>query len=276
MIELKINKEFRDLIPPLSQEERTQLTANILRDGCRDPIVTWNGTIVDGHNRYEICTANDRPFTTIEREFSDENDVKAWMIRNQFGRRNLNPMIRAELALKLEPILRVKAQQRKSESGGDRKSQAAKSVPSLLAEPIPRKKNRENETRAAVSEAAGVSNGTIHKVKQILSGASPEVIQKVREGTMTISGVYNELRKTDAKTRASMPFSVRAIEKKFSELKTVIHDMVIAAGFDDEDEHARSVYASIDRAAKNHVTLSRKCVAAWTEANKRESSDVEE
>jgi len=30
--------------------------ANILKNGCYDPIKIWNGTIVDGHNRYEICT----------------------------------------------------------------------------------------------------------------------------------------------------------------------------------------------------------------------------
>ena len=46
---LKIDPEFRDLIPPLSADECAQLEANIVRDGCRDALVTWVETpLIDG------------------------------------------------------------------------------------------------------------------------------------------------------------------------------------------------------------------------------------
>ena len=59
---LKIDKEFKSLIRPLSEAEYLQLEANLIADGCRDPIITWKGFIIDGHNRYEICRKNRLPF----------------------------------------------------------------------------------------------------------------------------------------------------------------------------------------------------------------------
>jgi hypothetical protein len=44
------------LLPPLSSSDRAKLEAKIIADGCTDPITLWQGIIVDGHNRYEICT----------------------------------------------------------------------------------------------------------------------------------------------------------------------------------------------------------------------------
>ena len=53
---IEINPEFKALLPPLPPEEYRQLEKNIIADGCREPLVVFNNTLVDGHNRYEICT----------------------------------------------------------------------------------------------------------------------------------------------------------------------------------------------------------------------------
>lgn len=53
---IKIDPEFKALIPPLDADERAQLEANIVADGCRDPLVLWCDVLLDGHNRHEICT----------------------------------------------------------------------------------------------------------------------------------------------------------------------------------------------------------------------------
>ena len=62
-----IDPEFKALIPPLVPEELAQLEANILADGCRDPLVTWRGILIDGHNRFEICSRHGLEFQTVER-----------------------------------------------------------------------------------------------------------------------------------------------------------------------------------------------------------------
>ena len=53
---IKIDKEFKELIPALSVDEKTALEENIKKEGCRDALVLWGETLIDGHNRYEICS----------------------------------------------------------------------------------------------------------------------------------------------------------------------------------------------------------------------------
>ena len=88
---LKVNDDFKKLIPPLSDEEFRQLEENILKEGCRDVIVIWDNTILDGHNRYNICNKYSLPFKTYEMQFDCIDDAMDWMDKNQLGRRNLTP-----------------------------------------------------------------------------------------------------------------------------------------------------------------------------------------
>ena len=98
---LEIKEEFKKLIPPLTVEEFKQLEQNCLDEGIREKIITWNGFIIDGHNRYEIATRWNLDYKTESKYFKNENDVKEWMINNQFGRRNLSNYQRSFLALQL-------------------------------------------------------------------------------------------------------------------------------------------------------------------------------
>ena len=90
-MELRIDPEFEGKIPPLTTEEFQQLENNILADGVViNPIIVWDGVIVDGHNRYRIV--NKHPeirFSTCEKTFSDRYEAIAWICKNQLGRRNL-------------------------------------------------------------------------------------------------------------------------------------------------------------------------------------------
>lgn len=92
MDELKINPKFKELLPALTPEEFQQLEESIIKNGCESPLMLWQGFIIDGHNRYEICTNNDLPFATIDRtfDFETEDDVLDWIYTNQLGRRNLS------------------------------------------------------------------------------------------------------------------------------------------------------------------------------------------
>jgi hypothetical protein len=88
--ELKINTQFKQLIPPLNEKEFEQLELNIKKDGCREPICVWGNIIVDGHNRYEICVKNNIPFFIQEIEFSNKDEIIVWICANQLGRRNIS------------------------------------------------------------------------------------------------------------------------------------------------------------------------------------------
>ena len=45
--------------------------------------------MIDGHNRYEICTANKIDYKTTEKEFKSRDEVIAWIVDTQLSRRNL-------------------------------------------------------------------------------------------------------------------------------------------------------------------------------------------
>lgn len=94
---LKIDEEFKRLIPQLAESEREQLEKNIIRDGCRDAICVWHKTIVDGHNRYEICTRNQIPFAIKQMSFSNRAVAMVWICANQLGRRNIDNKTRQYL-----------------------------------------------------------------------------------------------------------------------------------------------------------------------------------
>ena len=88
---LRIDPEFESKIPPLREEELKQLEENILADGVViNPLIVWNGIIVDGHNRYRILQQHPEiQFTIYEKEVPDRYAVIAWICKNQLGRRNL-------------------------------------------------------------------------------------------------------------------------------------------------------------------------------------------
>ena len=92
-LHLAIDPEFASKIPPLREEELKQLEENILADGVViNPLIIWDGVIVDGHNRYRILQKHPEiQFTTYEKAFSDRYEAIAWICKNQLGRRNLTP-----------------------------------------------------------------------------------------------------------------------------------------------------------------------------------------
>jgi hypothetical protein len=90
-MELKIKEEFKKLIPPLTPDEYKQLETNCIEEGIRDAIITWNGYIIDGHNRYKIAQDWQLSFKSISKNFDSEFDVVEWMLVNQLGRRNITP-----------------------------------------------------------------------------------------------------------------------------------------------------------------------------------------
>jgi len=88
---LIIDPEFESKIPPLTDDEFQQLEENILADsGVINPLIIWNGILIDGHNRYRIIQKHpDLVYHTYTMTFIDRYEAIAWICKNQLGRRNL-------------------------------------------------------------------------------------------------------------------------------------------------------------------------------------------
>jgi 16S rRNA G966 N2-methylase RsmD len=183
---MQIKKEFKDLIPPLTKEEFKQLENNCMSEGIREKILTWNGFIIDGHNRYEIATRWDLDFETENKHFDNEEAVKEWMILNQFGRRNLSNYQRSVLALELEDVFKGKAKDNLIKGG-----KVSQEGLQISAKAI--------DTRKELSKVASVSHDTIAKVKKIQEKAPEEVKAKLRTGEVSINAAYKEIKKEEKK-----------------------------------------------------------------------------
>ncbi len=97
LTKLKIDPVFKNLIRPLRPEEYRQLEENIVKEGCRDAIIVWGETIIDGHNRYEICFRHSIPFETKPIVFLSKDEAIVWICSNQLGRRNITDETRRYL-----------------------------------------------------------------------------------------------------------------------------------------------------------------------------------
>ena len=179
---LNVDPELRDLIPPLTEEEHQMLEDSIVRDGCDTPLVVWNGTIVDGHNRYEICQRRGIPFAYEEMDFKNREAAMIWAIERQLARRNLNSYQRSVLALKFEPLYRKQAAINRRWASKGRLPKDRKNV---IESHI--------KTRDELGKIAGVSHDTISKVSYIEKEADAETKRKLMNGEISIHRAFSGL-----------------------------------------------------------------------------------
>ena len=88
---MTIDPEFEALCPNPSIEELSLLEDQLIREGCRDPLVAWfdkdRGTyvLVDGHNRRRICLELGIDAPCVEVSLADRAAAINWIVANQLG-----------------------------------------------------------------------------------------------------------------------------------------------------------------------------------------------
>jgi len=179
MQRLKIDDEFKSLIAPLAHDEYVLLEASIKRDGCRDPLVTWQGILIDGHHRYKICKEHKMYFDVEQIKLEDRYAAIKWMIANQLGRRNLSGMQQKRLWAK-----RYKAEVK--EVGSNQYSEGIRN-----SDPL--------KTADKLGKEYGVTGETIHQANRVDNAlnifeslSSPVVIDEV---TSRVGLRFNDGRK---------------------------------------------------------------------------------
>lgn len=187
---LRIEKEFKNLIRPLKREEYIQLEDNILNEGCRDPIVVWHYTIIDGHNRYEICKRHQIPFHILEMEFECKEAAIAWICANQLGRRSITDETRKFLiGMQYESEKIVHARKNmdgiNQYSAPDAKGRSVKQV--QMTPPTG------HMTAQKIAEENHISPGTVQKYAvytralEQIGNKAPTLVPKILSGEYKIS-----------------------------------------------------------------------------------------
>lgn len=232
MESLVIDEEFQNLVPELTPDEQVRLARSIIKDGCISAIVVWQetGSIVDGHNRYKICVANDIPFTIIKKDFADRDEAKAWIINNQLSRRNLTPYDRGRLALELEDILKAQAREKQisflqQNQGAPFKGSTVETLkervkaelaertdPDTVVEIFPQRDCSSGRTRDKLAAMAGVSGRTLDKIKVIDDLATDDQRAALSDGSASINKTYKEI-KSQNKPTSTAETKVRTWDK---------------------------------------------------------------
>ncbi len=189
---LRIDPEFSGLIAPLSVSEYRFLEESIRIEGCREPIFVWGNTIVDGHNRYQICTRLGIHFQTRCIDFDSRDEAISWICVNQLGRRNISEETRKYLIGK-QFEAEKKIRRRKSRT--DAVSHAPKDE-SVLSKAIPSTEQPhqlKNPTAERIAENYHLAHSTVEKYA-IYSRAldsigykSPPMLPKILSGKYKIS-----------------------------------------------------------------------------------------
>ena len=198
MINLKIDPEIQSQIPPLTDDEFKQLEENILKEGkLISPLIVWNNTLVDGHNRYAILQKHSEIyFSTMPLPFESREEVLAWICKNQLGRRNLTPEQKYYLMGK-------QYEAEKAAHGGDRKSSDAKSS-SLKANLIDSSK-----TCDRIAEENGVSKDTVIRASKYMKGV--EIAEELIPGLkQSILSGQTKVSKADMHRLAKAAYNDRA------------------------------------------------------------------
>ena len=180
MDKLIIDPEFRDKIPPLTEEEFTLLEENILTDGAVfSPLIVWDNIILDGHNRYEIIQKHPELTYAVQRlPFDNRYEAISWICKHQLGRRNLTPQQKKYLIGQ-----RYEAEKKAyGANDGFRGNQHSCVVSDQIGH-LPDTKN----TRAQIAEETHTSQGYVQRANYYAKGvdAAEEVLPGIKQEILT-------------------------------------------------------------------------------------------
>lgn len=144
----KIDPEFRDLLPSLTEDEFRRLSIKIELEGADRLTVAKIGSerlLMDGHNTHRICQEKGIRFEVREIPLPNRELARDWIINNQLARRNLTDQARAYFIGK-------RYLENKGEHGGSRSTSQSETLKGDSAEKI--------------AEEQGVSRATVERNAQ--------------------------------------------------------------------------------------------------------------
>lgn len=190
--DLKIDNEFRDLIRPLLKDEYRMLEQALLEDGCREPLTVWEGTIIDGHNRYEICRRLGIPYEIREHHFDNREEAIIWICTNQLARRNVSDETRKYLIGKRYEAEKIMCSKRNKNGWNQyRKREETGNLPYEVFDP-----NAPNErvrTSTRIGDEYHLAHGTVEKYGtyskaiDMIARKEPSMLPKILSGRYKIS-----------------------------------------------------------------------------------------
>ena len=189
-----------DFFPVLTDKAYESFKADIAKNGLRELIVTCDGMILDGRNRYRAC--NELGIKPKYWEYKDDSPIAfAWSLNRE--RRHLNKSQLANVGVKMLPALKEEAKKRQQLSQG-RGKKGTGVLPELKGEAVEH-----------AGKVVGVSGSSVQHAKFVAEN-DPELSKKIDAGEITLNAAYKKL-KEKQKQPATKEARITAIRKMAKE-----------------------------------------------------------
>jgi ParB-like chromosome segregation protein Spo0J len=163
-----------EIFPLLEEGHLQELAADIRDHGLRQPIVTYQGLVLDGRNRLAACE-----IAGVEprfEEFAGDNPL-SYVISLNLARRHLTDSQRAMIAARIANVRQ-----------GERRD-------------LQHSANLQKVSRADAARMLSVSPRSVASAAQVLEHGEPELIASVKQGDMSVSAAAKTLAPVEAKRR---------------------------------------------------------------------------
>jgi ParB family chromosome partitioning protein len=200
--------EYANLFPMLHGEALDGLREDIRQHGVREPIITFQGKILDGRNRYLCARDLGQVFPVLDFT-GDDAEALAYVVSTNLHRRHLSESQRASVAAKLANMPLGGATYRSanlptdSETGPSLSEQAAARPPMT--------------STADAARMLNVSERSVTTARKVLDTAPAEIVQAVDDGRMSVSlaaKVADLPEATRAEIIAAPPEEVREVARE--------------------------------------------------------------
>ena len=209
--------ELKSYLPMMDSVLYSQLKDNIKKNGLNDPILYFTTSdgkklVVEGHTRLEACIELNKkeiPTKEIKEDFKSLDDIKFWMVKHQFQRRNLSSIEKIQLAYLSKSAIEKDAKNNLSKGG--KQIQIESTI----------------DTNAEIAKIAGVGRTTVVRYNSILDKAPQSIIDKLNNGQITISTAHNSIKNEPKTTKPKLRREKNSLEiKEFGSIEEGKHKVL--------------------------------------------------
>ena len=247
--------EMEQLLPPLSAEQFSALEADILENGCYNPIIV-NGdmVIVDGHNRFRIYEKHSLPFKMLVFSFTDLLEAKQWALDTQKGRRNLDKWELGKIALKLKPEIEARAKANQ----GTRTDLSVNSPEGYTP----------TDTRKEMAQAVGIGEQAMGRIAQLTENAPPSLKEALENKEVSINRGWKIL-------KAVQQFPPKEQESAAAEMLSAVQEI---DRMDAEADHRHKIADLFCKAYEKAVLLTPTLenVRCWVDCTRMKPEEIED
>lgn len=197
-----------NLFPLMEGDEFDRLVDDIDKNGLLEPIVLFEGKILDGRNRYRACMKLGRKPTF--KKYPNRINPLTYVVAENIRRRHLEKAQLAEIALLVMEIYEEQEREERYKDWEEAKEEYEKKKEKYLLrkervkrpgvppkEPEPPKEPTTTEIRKKVAKDLVVNEEYIRQAKKVkeIAEKQPKIAQeweKAKKGNTSVTAVYNK------------------------------------------------------------------------------------